>query len=69
MHKLILGFFSEISKISGCFSKIRGNEEKAQFNSCSAQLNTGCFKNFDIILQCNNFGISCLNDYKFTQHV
>ena len=31
--------------------------------------NTGCFKNFDIILQSNNFGSSCLNNFKFTQHV
>ena len=30
---------------------------------------TECFKKFDIILQSNNFGSSCLNDFKFTQHV
>ena len=28
-----------------------------------------CFQKFDIILQSNNFGSSCLNDFKFTQHL
>ena len=27
---------------------------------------TGYFKKFDIILQSNNFGSFCLNDFKFT---
>jgi len=26
-------------------------------------------KKFDTILQSNNFGSSCLNNFKFTQHV
>ena len=32
-------------------------------------ITTGCFKKFDIILQSNNLGSSCLNNFKFTQHV
>jgi len=30
---------------------------------------TGCFKKCDIILQSNNYGSPCLNNFKFTQHV